>query len=166
MTHKLWLINLKLRALMKTLIPATTALSCLIVKYAEEWVASGSIIYFLVTYEVGYLLKLLRNEINLIQLVNRVAGSFVYLSASALHFRVAQPDIGATFITLLNSCFNLGGVWVETISLKVSSYIGLVPNLFSGSVSWTEIKKSYPAAIAISTKLTITVLAMQKPTVL
>ena len=85
----------------------TAALSCLIVQNAEEWVSDGSIIWYLVAYE----------------LLNRVAASCVYLSASALHFKVAQPDIGATYLTLLNSFFNLGGVWVETASLKWIGYM-------------------------------------------
>merc|ERR1711892_133451 len=71
-------------------------------KFAEQWVADGSITYYLFAYE----------------LINRVAASGVYLSVVGLHFKVAQPDIGSTYLTLLNSFFNLGGVWVETASLK------------------------------------------------
>ena len=104
----LCLASLTVKAPMRTFLytipfyTLTAALSCLIIKYAEQWVADGSITYYLFAYE----------------LINRVAASGVYLSVVGLHFKVAQPDIGSTYLTLLNSFFNLGGVWVETVSLK------------------------------------------------
>ena len=80
----------------------TTGLSCVIVKYAESWVESGQIFWGLLIYEI----------------INRIAGSCVYLSASAFHYQIADPNMGGVYMTTLNSAFNLGGVWVETLSLK------------------------------------------------
>ena len=104
----LCLASLTVKAPMRTFLytipfyTLTASLSCVIIKFAEQWVADGSITYYLFAYE----------------LINRVAASGVYLSVVGLHFKVAQPDIGSTYLTLLNSFFNLGGVWVETASLK------------------------------------------------
>ena len=37
------------------------------------------------------------------EILNRIAHSCVYLSASAFHYQIADPDIGGIYMTLLNS---------------------------------------------------------------
>ena len=50
-------------------------------------VESNTITWALIVYEV----------------LNRIAHSCVYLSASAFHYQIADPDIGGIYMTLLNS---------------------------------------------------------------
>ena len=46
------------------------------------------------------------------EILNRIAHSCVYLSASAFHYQIADPDIGGIYMTLLNS-----GKYVKNIKL-------------------------------------------------
>jgi len=72
----------------------------LIVKYAEEWVAAGSVEWYLLSYEI----------------LNRFAGSCVYLAACAFHFQIADPDMGGVYMTTLNS-----GIPPLTLVLRVDN---------------------------------------------
>ena len=53
----------------------------------KDMVESNTITWALIVYEV----------------LNRIAHSCVYLSASAFHYQIADPDIGGIYMTLLNS---------------------------------------------------------------
>ena len=53
------------------------------------------------------------------EILNRIAHSCVYLSASAFHYQIADPDIGGIYMTLLNSGKILNRM--ELISQKTGS---------------------------------------------
>ncbi|CAG5136298.1 unnamed protein product, partial [Candidula unifasciata] len=47
----------------------------------------------------------------------------MFVACMAFHARVSDPSIGGTYMTLLNTCANLGGTWPSTLTLWVVDYL-------------------------------------------
>ncbi len=62
----------------------------------------------------------------LLILITTVAGSFAstvqFVGISAFHTQIADPLIGGTYMTLLNTVSNLGGTWPRFFVLKAVDY--------------------------------------------
>ncbi|CAG5080820.1 Oidioi.mRNA.OKI2018_I69.PAR.g9713.t1.cds [Oikopleura dioica] len=84
-----------------------TCCSGFMLMYAEQLVANGSITWTIIGVNMASLL----------------AHHGVYLSSQGFFFYIADESMGGVYMTLLNSMYNMGGVWVETVSLKTLGFI-------------------------------------------
>ncbi|OBA27749.1 hypothetical protein HANVADRAFT_1626 [Hanseniaspora valbyensis NRRL Y-1626] len=55
-------------------------------------------------------------------LVNSLMSTFQFVSICSFHTQIADPTIGGTYITLLNTFSNLGGTWPKVLVLKMVDY--------------------------------------------
>ncbi|KAL6942516.1 hypothetical protein ACO0QE_003692 [Hanseniaspora vineae] len=62
----------------------------------------------------------------LLVIVHNLLGSFMntiqFVSICAFHTRIADPMIGGTYMTLLNTISNLGGTWPKILVMKLIDY--------------------------------------------
>lgn len=62
----------------------------------------------------------------LLVIVHNLLGSFMntiqFVSICAFHTRIADPIIGGTYMTLLNTISNLGGTWPKILVMKLIDY--------------------------------------------
>lgn len=55
-------------------------------------------------------------------MLNSFAGTVQFVGITAFHTRIADPAIGGTYMTLLNTVSNLGGTWPRYFVLKMVDY--------------------------------------------
>ena len=55
-------------------------------------------------------------------LVSSLMSTFQFVSICSFHTQIADPTIGGTYITLLNTFSNLGGTWPKVLVLKMVDY--------------------------------------------
>jgi len=56
-------------------------------------------------------------------LLREVVSNSMFVSQMAFFARVSDPNIGGTYMTLLNTVSNLGGTWVKLMSLSALDYL-------------------------------------------
>ena len=66
----------------------------------------------------GYFLLIIVSTV-----LNSFAGTVQFVGISAFHTQIADPLIGGTYMTLLNTASNLGGTWPSYFVLKMVDYL-------------------------------------------
>ena len=56
-------------------------------------------------------------------LLREIVSNSMFVSQMAFFARVSDPNIGGTYMTLLNTVSNLGGTWVRIVSLGAMDYL-------------------------------------------
>lgn len=60
----------------------------------------------------------------------------MFVSIMSFHARISDPAIGGTYMTLLNTLTNLGGMWPATLSLWMLDYFTIRRCSADGSHCW------------------------------
>jgi PAT family acetyl-CoA transporter-like MFS transporter 1 len=63
-----------------------------------------------------------------ISLVHQLFIYAMFVSIMAFHAKIADPSIGGTYMTLLNTVCNLGGNWPATLALWGGEQISIILN--------------------------------------